>query len=284
MRLATARRPGAATELWGIVEDDTLHVVQGAGRWPDLAAYLAAPDRAALAAAVDGAIALDELELLPVVPRPAKVLCVGLNFETHRRETGRDATAHPTIFTRFADTLVGHDRPLVLPRASDRLDYEGEIALVVGRPARAVAPADALDVVAGYTLFQDATLRDFQNHTGQFTPGKNFPATGGLGPVLVTADEVGDPRALELTTTVNGEERQRGRLDDLTFDVPAIVAYCSTWTALAPGDVIAIGTPGGIGSRMDPPRWLAAGDVVEVAAPGLGVLRNPVAAESAQAS
>jgi 2-keto-4-pentenoate hydratase/2-oxohepta-3-ene-1,7-dioic acid hydratase in catechol pathway len=283
MRLATARRPGAATELGGIVEDDTLHVVQGAGRWPDLAAYLAAPDRAALAAAVDGAIALDELELLPVVPRPAKVLCVGLNFETHRRETGRDATAHPTIFTRFADTLVGHDRPLVLPRASDRLDYEGEIALVVGRPARAVAPADALDVVAGYTLFQDATLRDFQNHTGQFTPGKNFPATGGLGPVLVTADEVGDPRALELTTTVNGEERQRGRLDDLTFDVPAIVAYCSTWTVLAPGDVIAIGTPGGIGSRMDPPRWLAAGDVVEVAAPGLGVLRNPVAAESAQA-
>ncbi|WCB95375.1 hypothetical protein DSM104299_04118 [Baekduia alba] len=284
MKLATARRPGDDAELWGVVADGALHALAGDGarRWPDLAAYLADPDPAALARAADGGappIALDDLELLPVVPRPAKLLCVGLNFEAHRLETGRDAAPHPTIFTRFADTLVGHRRPLLLPRASQCLDYEGEIALVIGRHARAVETADAHDAVAGYTLFQDATLRDFQNHAGQFTPGKNFPATGGLGPVLVTADEVGDPRSLELTTTVNGDERQRGRLDDLTFDIPTIVAYCSTWTALAPGDVIAIGTPGGIGSRMDPPRWLTAGDVVEVAAPGLGVLTNPVAAE-----
>lgn len=282
MRLASFKLDGVST--WGVLDGDEASDVgrRSEGRWPTLAAFLADRDDRALQRLVAGAGAdarLDEVELLPVVPAPDKALCVGLNFESHRIETGRPRTEHPTVFSRFADSLVGHRAPLVAPAASSALDYEGEVAVVIGREIRAVAPSAALDAVAGYTLCQDATVRDFQNHSSQWIAGKNFPATGALGPALVTADEVGDYRRIELVTRVNGEERQRGRLDDLTFTVEDILAYCSTWTTLRPGDVVAIGTPGGIGSKHEPPSWLAPGDVVEVVAEPLGRLVNPVTAE-----
>jgi len=270
---------------WGVERDGGIADigVRAGDRWPTLRAYLEAPDPDALAGLANGGgldAALADVALAPPVPNPDKIICVGLNFEPHRIETGRPRTEHPVIFTRFADTQVGHGGALVRPRASGDFDYEGEIAIVIGRAGRAIAEADALDHVAGYAIYQDASVRDYQNHSAQFTPGKNFPATGGFGPALVTADEIPDYRALSLTTRVSGEVLQEGRLSELTFSLEQVVAYCSTWTTLRPGDVIALGTPGGIGSKRTPPRWLVPGDVVEVEVPGLGTLVNPVVAEA----
>lgn len=283
MRLVSFLAPDGRAG-WGVERDGGIAdmSIRSGGRWPTLRAYLEAPDPGALASLADGGAldhALDAVTLAPPVPDPDKILCVGLNFEPHRIETGRPRTEHPVIFTRFADTQVGHGSALVRPRASGDFDYEGEVAIVIGRAGRAIAEADALHHVAGYAIYQDASVRDFQNHSAQFTPGKNFPATGGFGPALVTADEIPDYRALSLTTRVSGEVLQEGRLDELTFSLEQVVAYCSIWTTLRPGDVIALGTPGGIGSKRTPPRWLVPGDVVEVEVPGIGTLANPVVAE-----
>jgi 2-keto-4-pentenoate hydratase/2-oxohepta-3-ene-1,7-dioic acid hydratase in catechol pathway len=165
------------------------------------------------------------------------------------------------------------------PRASEEFDFEGELAIVVGKPARHVPRADALDYIAGYCCFMDGSVRDWQKHTMQFTPGKNFDSSGSMGPWLVTSDEVADPTVLTLTTRVNGEIMQEGRVADLLFDIPALMEYCSTFTQLLPGDVIATGTPGGVGAARTPPQWLKAGDSVEVDIPGVGLLINPVADE-----
>ncbi|MER7010281.1 fumarylacetoacetate hydrolase family protein [Saccharopolyspora sp. NPDC000359] len=272
---------------WGaLVEGEVLDLAAVNPAWPSLATALDAAGtdgiRRAVTAAADSAdrIALDSAELLPVVPHPGKVLCVGLNYEEHRIETGRERTEHPVIFTRFPDTFVGHGAPLVRPAESERFDFEGELALVIGRGGRRIAPKDALDHVAGVTCLNDGSIRDFQFHTHQFTPGKNFPATGSMGPWLVTLDEVADPAELELTTRLNGAEVQRAPLSDLTYSLPEIVSYCSSWTQLRPGDVIATGTPGGIGARREPPLWMRPGDVCEVEVSGVGLLRNPVVAET----
>ena len=283
MRLASFSYDGRST--WGIVQDDGVVDVgeRFAGRWPTLTVFLTHGSVADLDEALGNGhvdVACDEVQFRPVVPSPGKILCVGLNFEEHRIETGRPRTEHPMIFTRFADTQVGHGEPLILPSASDRLDYEGELAIVIGKRARNVNPSDAPAHIAGYAPYNDASVRDFQNHTSQFTPGKNFPGTGGFGPWLVTADEIADYRSLRLVTRVNGQAVQKSGLDDLTFSIEEIVAYCSTWTELRPGDVIATGTPGGIGSRRDPPLWLKSGDVVEVEISDVGTLTNPVASEA----
>jgi len=224
-------------------------------------------------------MALSDVTLLPPIPDPAKIMCVGVNYEKHREETRREAVGHPTIFTRFADTLVAHGAAIVKPVASDRLDFEGELALVIGRGGRNIPAERALHHVAGYAPFMDGSVRDFQRHTGQFTPGKNFPATGGFGPALVTPDEIGDVTALPIATRVNGETMQEASLSDLIFTIPRVIAYVSTFTPLEPGDVIATGTPGGVGERREPPVFLKDGDVVEVDVGRAGTLRNVVMAE-----
>lgn len=216
----------------------------------------------------------------PVIPAPEKILCVGVNYHAHRMETGRAESPYPTLFTRFANTLTPHGAPIVRPRASTHLDFEGEMAVVIGRRGRHIAREDALAHVAGYTCFNDATLRDWQRHTTQFTPGKNFVSTAGIGPWITTADELPDPSRSEVSLAVNGVEMQRATTDLLIFDVPALLAYISTFTELAPGDIIATGTPGGVGWKREPPVFLKAGDVVEVTVAGVGTLRNPVVDEA----
>jgi len=224
-------------------------------------------------------LALADVQLLPVIPDPSKVICVGINYVAHAAEAGRTVGEHPVIFQRYADTLIGHGQPLLRPTASEQFDFEGEIAVVIGKGGDHIAREDALDHVAGYTLFNDASVRDWQFHTHQYGMGKNFRSSGALGPFLLTADEVPDPRQLALQTFVNGEKMQEGSLDQLAFDIPTIISYVSEALAWRPGDVIATGTPSGIGFKRNPPVFLRAGDVVEVHASQLGTLSNPVADE-----
>jgi len=220
--------------------------------------------------------ALKNVRFLPVITDPDKILCVGINYKAHQEETGRQATSHPTIFVRFAAAQVGHEQPLLKPLESEALDYEGEIALVIGKPCRRAAVADALGYVAGFSCYNDGSIRDFQRHTTQFTPGKNFSGTGGFGPWMMTPDEIGDLGAMELTTRLNGEVMQKATASLLIFGFAEIIAYCSIFTELVPGDVIVTGTPGGVGAARNPPVFMKEGDVIEVAVTPIGVLRNRV--------
>jgi 2-keto-4-pentenoate hydratase/2-oxohepta-3-ene-1,7-dioic acid hydratase in catechol pathway len=229
------------------------------------------------------AVPLADVTFLPVIPDPAKILCIGLNYSDHREEASRDETPFPPVFFRFADTQIGHGQPAVRPASSQQFDYEGELAVVIGRPAHAVPESEAMSVVAGYSCYNDLSARDWQMHASQWGPGKNFPGTGAFGPWLVTADELADPAALHLTTRVNGEQRQDAAVADLIFSVPALIAYISAFTPLAPGDVIVTGTPAGVGLFRKPPTFLTAGDIVEVEISGIGTLRNVVADEATAA-
>lgn len=222
-----------------------------------------------------------DVTLLPVVPDAGKILCVGLNYETHRAETKRPDAKHPTMFTRYADSQIAHGQPMILPSVSDKLDYEGEMAVIIGRGGRYIAEDRAMSHVAGYACYNDGTIRDWQRHTHQFGPGKTFPGTGGFGPYMVTADEVGDYSRLSIRTRLNGDIMQDARLSDLIFPVERLIAYISSYTPLSAGDVILTGTPGGVGDRREPPLYMKAGDIVEVEIDGLGRLVNPVAAEPA---
>lgn len=282
MKIASFHMGGAPE--YGVVADDGIHAAppEVLTRWPDLRAVLAADGLAAVAAVAGGQPALNPRTVVfdPVVPAPGRILCVGVNYLAHIREMGRERPDHPTLFVRFADTLVGHLQPLVRPAVSREYDYEGELAVVIGRSAYRVRAAEALSHVAGYTCFMDGSVRDWQRHTSQFIPGKNFPASGSMGPWLVTADELPDPARLTLETRVNGRVMQSAPISDLCIDVAHIVEYCSTFCRLAPGDVIATGTPSGVGFARTPPVWLAPGDVVEVAISGIGTLRNTVRDET----
>ncbi|MBI4241424.1 MAG: fumarylacetoacetate hydrolase family protein [Candidatus Rokubacteria bacterium] len=252
------------------------------GRFPGLREVLAAGALGEVRAATAGLnpdVGLDEIEYLPPIRDPGKVLCVGLNYKTHVEETGRTETEHPSIFVRFPDSQVGHRQPMVKPRVSDRFDYEGELAVIIGKPACRVPDAEALAHVAGYACFNDGSVRDWQRHTSQWTPGKNFRASGAFGPWMVTADEIPDPTTLTLVTRLNGREMQRATTDLLIFPIPAVVAYVSAFTPLAPGDVIATGTPGGVGSRRTPPVFMAKGDTIEVEISSIGILQNPIVEE-----
>jgi 2-keto-4-pentenoate hydratase/2-oxohepta-3-ene-1,7-dioic acid hydratase in catechol pathway len=220
---------------------------------------------------------LSDVKFLPVVPDPQRIVCVGINYRSHAEETGRDISPAPSVFLRLADTLVGHGGALVRPKVSDKFDFEGELAVVIGRPGRHVAPADALKYVAGYTCFVDGSVRDYQKFS--VTSGKNFPATGPLGPVLATTDEIPDPTKLTLVTRLNGAEMQRSGTDMLIYSIAQIIAFVSDFTSLAPGDVIATGTPAGVGHRRAPAVWMKPGDVLEVEISGIGTLRNPVVDE-----
>jgi 2-keto-4-pentenoate hydratase/2-oxohepta-3-ene-1,7-dioic acid hydratase in catechol pathway len=233
-------------------------------------------------AGADADYALDEIRFQPVIANPAaKFLCIGINYRPHMIEMNKEPPDHPVVFVRFASSLVGHREAMIKPAASDQFDFEGELAVVIGRPARHVPRASALDYVAGYSCFNDGSVRDFQRHSAQFTPGKNFLASGSFGPWLVTADEIPDPAALRLETRLNGDVMQSESTGELCFSIPELIEYISIWTSLLPGDVIVTGTPGGVGAGRKPPLWMRSGDTIEVEISGIGTLSNPIDAESA---
>lgn len=233
-----------------------------------------------LASLKDGeALALSSVSQAPVIPNPGKIFCVGHNYETHRQETGRAATDHPSIFVRFADSLNAHGAPILMPKVSTDLDFEGELAVIIGKGGRYISEEDAMSHVAGYACFNDASVRDWQWHTRQFTPGKNFPTTGPFGPFMVTPDEAGDLTEVKVTTRLNGNVVQEQPIGDMIFPIATVIAYISTFTNLNPGDVIASGTPGGVGAKRTPPLWMKPGDTIEVEIGPMGKLVNKIEAE-----
>ncbi|WP_407050869.1 fumarylacetoacetate hydrolase family protein [Methyloraptor flagellatus] len=268
------------TASWGLV--DGADVVDLGGLATDLKTAIATGRLAAAATAAAGAPRhpIASVTFLPVVPNPDKILCVGLNYEMHRKETGRTEVENPTIFARYANSQTGHLADIVRPKVSSDLDYEGELVVVIGKAGRYISRADAYAHVAGYSLYNDGSIRDFQRHTHQFIPGKNFPDTGAFGPWLVTPDEFGALGPQRLQTRVNGAVVQDALLEQMIFDVPRIIEYCSSFTRLEPGDVIATGTPGGVGAKRTPPLWLKPGDTVEVECDGIGILRNGIRDEA----
>lgn len=279
MKVISYQDKGEAS--YGVVSDGGVIAARGdlRARYPTLRALLEAGALDQLRAAQEGAkpaARLDEITFLPVIPEARKIILVGLNYEMHRVETGRDKSPYPVLFSRFADTQVGHGQPMVKPRVSDAFDFEGELAVIIGKPGRAIAEAEALGHVAGYSCYNDGSVRDWQRHTHQFLPGKNFPGSGGFGPWMVSADEIPDPATLTLATRLNGEEMQRATTDQLIFTIPFLLHYISTFTPLAPGDVIVTGTPGGVGFKREPPVFMNEGDVIEVEISGIGTLRNPI--------
>jgi len=225
------------------------------------------------------AVELGAIKFLPVIPHPEKILCAGINYRSHAAETGRELPKQPSMFARFADTLVGHGGEMIRPNVSDNFDFEGELAAVIGKGGRHIKPERALEHVAGCTCFVDGSVRDFQKFS--VTSGKNFPGTGPLGPWLVTSDEIPDPSRLSLMTRLNGNEVQHATTDQLIYSIPQIVAFCSDFTALSPGDVIATGTPEGVGHSRKPPLWMKAGDTLEVEIIGIGILRTHIIDERA---
>ncbi|MCL8383353.1 fumarylacetoacetate hydrolase family protein [Xanthobacter aminoxidans] len=281
MKFASFTHAGKAG--YGLVTDGG--IVDLARRFPEaptLRAFIAGGlDRAAAYAGAPADFALADVTLAPVIPDPDKIVCVGLNYHDHVVETGRTVTPNPMLFARYAGSQVGDGEALVKPLESDEFDYEGELAVIIGKGGRRISEADALSHVAGYACYNDASVRDWQRHTSQFMPGKTFAATGGFGPWMVSADEIGDPTRLTLATRLNGTEVQRTTVDLMITPIPTLIAYASTILPLLPGDVIVSGTPGGVGARRTPKLFMKDGDVVEVEVSGIGVLRNPVVAEKA---
>jgi 2-keto-4-pentenoate hydratase/2-oxohepta-3-ene-1,7-dioic acid hydratase in catechol pathway len=280
MRLVSFLRADG-TPSYGTTDGTMVHDAGAelSATYPDLRAVLTAGAVADLAGK-GPAIPLSEVTLLPPIPNPEKILCIGLNYLPHILETGREKPEKPTIFTRYPDSVVGHGAPLVRPAASDKFDYEGELAVIIGKPGRHIAEADVWDHIAGYSCFNDGSIRDYQNHTTQFWPGKSFERSGAFGPWIVTADEVGDITAQTMTTRVNGNVEQHTPIADMAITIPELIAYASTVTTLKPGDVIATGTPGGVGAHRKPRLFLAPGMSVEVEVPNVGTLSNGVIDET----
>jgi len=270
---------------YGIVQGAAVVDLTGrfGDRWPTLRDLLAGGGLPQAAQAADGAtpdFPLEDLQLAPVIPNPDKIICVGLNYRDHVAETGRTETPNPALFARYAGSQVGHLQPLIKPAASDEFDYEGELAVVIGKGGRHIAATDALDHVGGYACYNEGSVRDWQRHTSQYLAGKTFAGTGGFGPWLVTTDEIPDPAALTLETRLNGQVVQHSTTDLMITPVREQIAYISTILPLLPGDVIVSGTPGGVGSMRKPPLFMKAGDVAEVEISRIGILRNPVIAET----
>jgi 2-keto-4-pentenoate hydratase/2-oxohepta-3-ene-1,7-dioic acid hydratase in catechol pathway len=237
-------------------------------------------EAAELAKASRGDLLLAQVKLLPVIPDPGQIVCIGLNYADHVQETGRQVTESPTLFLRVASSQVAHGVPMVLPPESQKFDFEGEIAVVIGTGGRRIAEADAWNHIAGYSCYNDGSIRDWQAATTQWTAGKNFWRTGAFGPWLVTADEIAPGQVMSLTTRLNGIEVQQSSTDKLIHSIPRQIAYISTFMPLEPGDVIVTGTPGGVGFKRTPPLFMKAGDIVEVEVDAIGVLKNHVVAES----
>jgi 2-keto-4-pentenoate hydratase/2-oxohepta-3-ene-1,7-dioic acid hydratase in catechol pathway len=261
-------RPGllAGSEVWDL----------GGRGWPDVRALLTA----------DGPLEpagdphpLGDVRLTAPLPRPGKIVCVGLNYHDHCREQSIDPPAYPLLFAKFANAIIDPGAPVHRPRATEMLDLECELAVVIGRPARHVRRAEALEVIFGYTIINDVTMRDLQHEDGQWLRAKGSDGFAPLGPMLVTRDELDDGRGVRIRSSVNGETWQDSSTDEMVFDVPTLVAFISRAIALEPGDLIATGTPAGVGHFQRPPRYLRGGDVMRCEIEGIGVLENPVSDE-----
>jgi 2-keto-4-pentenoate hydratase/2-oxohepta-3-ene-1,7-dioic acid hydratase in catechol pathway len=277
MRLGTIRYEGQERLIRA--DDDEAELLPT--RLGTLRSLLASGEIATVAGiAAERRLRLDELIFLPPVTDPEKIICVGLNYHSHLEETGEAPPRYPPLFVRFPSSQVGHGTPVVAPSISTEFDYEGELAVIIGRPAWRIEEEKAMDVVAGYSCFAENSARDFQRHSRQATVGKNFVASGAFGPWLTTADEVLDPKALSLISRLNGEVMQHDKVGGLVFGIPQLVAYISAFTRLMPGDVISTGSAAGVGALRKPPVWLKPGDVFEVEIPGVGLLRNPVVSEA----
>jgi 2-keto-4-pentenoate hydratase/2-oxohepta-3-ene-1,7-dioic acid hydratase in catechol pathway len=236
-------------------------------------------DIAAAARRLPARLDLASVRFLPLIRGPQAVWCAALNYQTHVTEGNWEKPSRPPLFLRVAESLCGHGEPMVQPSVSDRLDYEGELAVIIGSRARHVPVAEADSVIAGYSCFNDGSVRDWQRHTAQITSGKNFWRTGGFGPWLATPDEVPDIQSAQLTTRLNGKVMQQAKIGEMIFGVGELVNYVSTMCELVPGDVIVTGTPGGVGARQDPQVFMFEGDEVEVEVEGVGLLRNPISRE-----
>jgi 2-keto-4-pentenoate hydratase/2-oxohepta-3-ene-1,7-dioic acid hydratase in catechol pathway len=283
MKLATYWRDGS--ERFGALVEGGMVELSG-GRFAGLRAALAAGDLDELKRMIAKGKPLSTEGLVwrkPIVD-PGKVVCVGLNYKDHVSEAAAEVQEKPSLFVRFNDAQVAHEEEIVRPTVSQQFDYEGELAVIIGREARHVPAQRALDYVAGYSCFAENSLRDFQRHSRQATAGKNFEKSGAFGPFLVTADEIPDPSQLTLSTRLNGVEVQRASTADLIFPVSSLISYISSFTRLMPGDVIATGTPKGVGSARKPQLWMKPGDVLEVEISGIGVLRNHVVDEVREAA
>jgi len=263
----------------GLIVDLTEHFGATA---PDLRSLLETDQMDAVkrhVAESKGTVRMEDVDLLPVIPNPGKIVCVGLNYAEHVQETQREVTESPALFLRVAESQVGHGKDIVCPPESTKLDYEGEIAVVIGKGGRRIAEADAWEHVAGYACYNDGSVRDWQTATAQWTAGKNFSQTGAFGPWMVTRDAIADGQRMTLVTRLNGQEMQRATTDMMIHSIPRQIAFISTFTPLAPGDVIVTGTPGGVGARRTPPVWMKPGDTVEIEVDAIGVLRNGIRQE-----
>lgn len=284
MKLISFIHQGQATYGAVIGQDQVLHLGAHLGAQlglevPDLQSLLAQgllAQAQALAASEVPTLTLAELELLPVIPNPGKIICVGLNYHDHVRETGRELTESPALFLRVANSQVAHGQAIARPRESHRLDYEGEIAVIIGQGGRRISEAQSWQHIAGYSCYNDSSIRDWQVATTQWTAGKNFWRTGGFGPWMVTADEIAPDQLMTLTTRLNGQVMQQATTAMLIHSIPRLINYISTVMPLEPGDVIVTGTPGGVGNKRNPQVFMKPGDVVDIEIDAVGVLRNTV--------
>jgi 2-keto-4-pentenoate hydratase/2-oxohepta-3-ene-1,7-dioic acid hydratase in catechol pathway len=223
---------------------------------------------------------LSDVTLLPPIPEPRRIICIGQNYAAHRDEMGGASTSSPLIFTRFPSSIVGHNEVLIKPPESEQFDFEGELAVIIGSSGRRIAPENALSHIAGYSCFMDGSIRDYQIHTTQYIPGKNFEKSGSFGPWMLSANEIPNPNSgLSLQTRLNGELVQETTTDLMIFDIPTVIAYLSTFTTLEPGDVIASGTPGGVGYKRKPQLFMKPGDKIEVKIENVATLTNSIIAE-----
>ncbi|MEI6301252.1 MAG: fumarylacetoacetate hydrolase family protein [Betaproteobacteria bacterium] len=278
MKLLSFSRNNKAT--WGVATD--AGVIDCGSLFPTLRAALEANGLDKVKAFAAGRAAdakLTDITFLPVIPDPGKIICVGLNYQDHVKETKRDNTENPALFIRLAESQVGHNQPILLPPESTHLDFECEIAVIIGKAGRRISEKDSWSHVAGYAPYNDGSVRDWQRHTIQWTAGKNFSKTGGFGPWMMTRDEIADDEELSIETRLNGQVMQHSTTKHMIFSIPVLIKYISTFTSLQPGDVIVTGTPGGVGARREPPVWMKAGDKVEIELGKVGVLVNTIAKE-----
>ncbi|WP_018699219.1 fumarylacetoacetate hydrolase family protein [Amorphus coralli] len=286
MRWTVFNRSGGGTAV-GVIEGDAVVDLSGAGALfqgdllPVIEAGQAAADAASAAMAGAPRIPLADVSFALPLAAPTKIVCLGLNYVDHAKEGGYDVPDYPALFMRTAASVVPHGAPLIRPLCSERFDYEAEFMAVIGKGGRHIRQADALDHVFGYTLFNDGSVRDYQRKTAQWTPGKNFDRSGSIGPDVVTVDELpAGCTGLRIQSRINGEVLQDANTDDMVFSVARTIEAISEFAALEPGDLIAMGTPPGVGHARTPPKWMKAGDTVEIEVERLGILSNPIADET----
>lgn len=268
-----------------VVDNDTKIIDLGQalqGKYNDLQSLLAADalqEAEEKINSVEPHYTLDEVRYLPVIPNPGKIWCCGLNYGEHVRETQREVNELPTFFLRVADSQVGHNEAILCPRESSKLDFEAELAVIIGKPGRRIEEQNAWDHIAGYACYNDGSVRDWQRHSQQWCPGKNFYRTGGFGPWMVTADEIPANTLMQVTSRLNGEIMQQATTDLMIHSIQRQITYTSAIAPLQPGDVIVTGTPGGVGARREPPVWMKPGDIIEIEVDKVGILRNQIEAD-----